>query len=329
MRYSQLGRTGIKVSKIALGSATFGVAPDPAEAERMVACAIDLGINLFDCANSYGNQARFDRPGRPPAAERDSAEEILGRALKGRRQDVVLCTKVREPVGDGLNDQGLSRRHIFQQVENSLRRFGTDYIDVYYAHHPDPTTPIEETLRAFEDLTRQGKIRHYALSTYPAWQLVEALWKADTLRIAPPACHQIPYNLGFRLLEKDVLAACDQYDVSVTVFGPLAGGAFAGGAALNREIGGHKRWGGPGFTDLQISLANQLEAIADSCGHPTPHLAIAWLLTRPAVASAIIGPEFIGELQANAGAADLVLPEDLLAAVDMVGRDLPGPLVLP
>lgn len=329
MRYSLLGRTGVRVSKVALGTATFGVAPGPDEARRMVDAALDLGINLFDCANSYGNQARFDRPGATPAHERASAEEILGAALAGRRHDIVLCSKVREPVGSGVNDQGLSRRHILQQAEESLRRLRTDYLDVYYAHHPDPDTPIEETLRAFEDLIRQGKIRYYALSTYPAWQLVEALWKSDVAGIAPPVAHQIPYNLGFRPLEKDVLPACDRHGVSVTVFGPLGGGAFAGGQALSREYGGHKRWGGPGFSPRQIDLGQRLEAIAQAGGYETPHLAIAWLLTRPAVASAIIGPESLAELQANAGAADLVLPPEVLAEVDEVGRDDGAPLLLP
>ena len=186
MRYSTLGSTGIKVSCIGLGTATFGVAPLADDAERLVGRALDLGINLVDTANSYGNQARFDRAGAPPAAARASAEEIVGRALRARRRDVVLCSKVMEPVGAGPNERGLSRRHIFDQVEASLGRLGTDHLDVYYAHHPDPATPIEQTLRAFDDLVRQGKIRYAALSTYPAWQMTEALWTADRRGFAPP-----------------------------------------------------------------------------------------------------------------------------------------------
>ena len=168
MRYSTLGSTGIKVSCIGLGTATFGVAPFESDAGRLVGRALDLGINLIDTANSYGNQARFDRTGAPPAEARASAEEIVGRALGARRRDVVLCSKVMEPVGAGPNERGLSRRHIFNQVEASLRRLGTDHLDLYYAHHPDPATPIEQTLRAFDDLVHQGKIRYATLSTYPA-----------------------------------------------------------------------------------------------------------------------------------------------------------------
>ncbi len=325
MRYSALGRTGVQVSKVALGTATFGVAPDAAGSERMVHAALDLGVNLFDCANSYGNQSRFDRTGAPPARERASAEELLGRALTGRRDRAIVCSKVCEPVGDGENDQGLSRRHIMSQAEASLRRLGTDYIDVYHAHHPDPRTPIEETLRAFDDLIRQGKIRYYALSTYSAWQVVETIWRAERLGMPPPACHQIPYNLGFRQMERDVLPVCDRYGLSATAFGPLGGGAFAGGDALDRPQGGHKRWGGPAFSDRQIYQARRLRLVADAGGHQVPHLAIAWLLTRSAVASAIIGPETEEELRINAAAADLELPPEILAAVDDVGRDVHEP----
>lgn len=320
MKYAQLGSTGVRVSKISLGTATFGVSPNPAEAERMVGRALDLGINLFDCANSYGNQARFDRPGLTPAAERASAEEILGKALRGKRQHVVLCSKVMEPVGAGVNERGLSRLHIFDQVENSLRRLGTDHLDVYYAHHPDGNTRIDETLRAFDDLVRQGKIRYYALSTYPAWQLIEALWVCDRLGLHTPVCVQIPYNLALRLPEADVLPACVRYGISATVFSPLAGGVFSGAADQPRPIVGHQRWGGPGFTPRQLELARQLQEVAAKSGHQPAALALAWLLTRPGVCSAIIGPESVTELEVTAAAGDLELSPEVLQAVNLVGE---------
>lgn len=328
MRYSLLGRTGLRVSKLALGTATFGVAPDPKEAERLVHAALDQGINLFDCANSYGNQSRFDRPGAPPAAQRLAAEEMLGRALGSKRDQVILCTKVCERVGEGVNDEGLSRRHIVAQVEQSLRRFGTDYIDIYHAHRPDPDTPIDESLRAFDDLVRDGKIRHYALSTYPAWQMVEALWHADRAGLSAPVCHQFPYNLGFRLVEREIAPACSRYGVSITAFAALGGGIFAGGDIRSRPVAGHARWGGPGFSDRQVELGRQLQCVADEAGQPPAHLAIAWLLTRPAVASAIIGPESVQELAVNLAAADLELGGDLLAAVDAIGGE-PDPILIP
>lgn len=321
MRYSQLGSTGVRVSAISLGTATFGVAPIAAEADGLIGHALDRGINVIDTANSYGNQARFDRPGAPSAAERASAEEIVGRALRGRRNDVVLCSKVMEPVGDGANEWGLSRRHILGQVESSLKRLGTDHLDVYYAHHPDGTTPIEETLRTFSDLIRQGKIRYYALSTYPGWQMMEALWKADTLGCPPPACVQVPYNFSRRAIESDVTPICTKYGISMTVFSPLAGGLFAGLSTEQLALAGHRRWGGPGFSEAQLSMAEQLQQIAQKSGQQPGALALQWLLSRPAVASLIVGAETAEQLDAAVDATELKLSSDLLDELDAIGRE--------
>jgi aryl-alcohol dehydrogenase-like predicted oxidoreductase len=318
MKYSKLGGTGVQVSRIGLGSATFGVAPDRGMAERIVARALDLGVNLFDCANSYGNQARFDRPGAPPADQRESAEEILGRALKGRRDEVLVCSKVMEPVGNGPNDRGLSRVHIFNQVERSLHRLGTDHLDIYYAHHPEPSTRLDETARAFDDLIRQGKVRYWALSTYQASEMMEALWTSERHNLHRPVCNQIPYNLAYRGAAKDLLPACARHDVSVTVFSPLAGGLLAGPAG-QREFSGHKRWGGPGFTDQELKLAGALQGVAERRGYTPASLAIAWLVAQPAVCAAIVGPESLEELEVNAQGADLQLPDDVMAEVAAIG----------
>jgi aryl-alcohol dehydrogenase-like predicted oxidoreductase len=320
MRYHPLGSTGIKVSCIGLGTATFGVAPLAEDGERLIGTALDLGINLIDTANSYGNQARFDRAGAPPVAARASAEEIVGRGIGARRREVVLCSKVMEPVGAGPNERGLSRRHILDQVETSLRRLGTDHLDVYYAHHPDPATPVDQTLRAFDDLVRQGKIRYAALSTYPAWQMTEALWAADRLGLAPPACNQIAYNLAHRGAEQDVLPACRRFGVGVTVFSPLAGGLLAGPAVRQRPIAGGKRWGAPGFSERQIALAQQLEALAGESGYPPAVLALGWLVSRPGISAALVGPETIDELQANAAAGQVELAPNLLERLDAIGK---------
>ena len=188
MEYALLGSTGVKVSRICVGTATFGVAPSERDADRVVHAALDLGINFFDTADVYGNTPVFDRPGVPSAAEREPAERILGRALAARRDDVVIATKSAGAVGPGVNDLGLSRRHIIGQVENSLRRLGTDYIDLYYAHNPDPDTALEQTLAAYDDLVRQGKLRYLALSNHPAWQLTHALWIADDRRLHAGLC---------------------------------------------------------------------------------------------------------------------------------------------
>jgi aryl-alcohol dehydrogenase-like predicted oxidoreductase len=158
------------VSTICLGSATFGVAPSAHDADLVVGAALDLDINFFDTANVYGILSVFDRPGAPPADAREPAEQILGRARTGRRDGVIIASKSCEAVGPGINQRGLSLRHIISQVEQSLRRLNTDYIDLYYAHNPDPDTPLEEALSTYDDLVRQGKLRYLALSNHPAWQ---------------------------------------------------------------------------------------------------------------------------------------------------------------
>jgi 1-deoxyxylulose-5-phosphate synthase len=323
MKYAPLGPSGIRVSCLGIGTATFGVAPLAEDADRLVGRALDLGINLFDTANSYGNQPRFDRPNAPAAAERLSAEEILGRALARRRHDVVLCSKVMEPVGPGQNDRGLSRLHIFNQVEASLQRLRSDHLDVYYAHHPDPLTPLDQTLCAFGDLVRQGKIRYYALSTFNAWQMTEVLWRSERLGVPPPVCNQISYNLSNRASEGDIIPACLRFGLSVTVFGPLGGGLLAGEEALQRPIIGSKRWGFAGFSERQLEVARRFYAIAKEWGHAPAPLALAWLTSRPAVSTAIIGPETVQELDANAAAAELELDSKLLEQLDGIGRPEP------
>lgn len=307
------------MSALSLGTATFGVAPLEGEVDRMIGRALDLGINVIDVANTYGNQPRFDRPTAPPANKRLSSEEMVGRVLGRRRRDVVLCSKVMEPVGAGVNDRGLSRRHIYQQIEESLRRLQTDYLDIYYAHHPDPDTPLEETIGAFDDLVQQGKIRYWALSTYPAAQIVEALWRADALGASAPVCVQIQYSLAIRGLEKDLIPTCAAHGLATMAFGPLAGGLLAGDAK-SRPATGHKRWGGPGYSEAQLKVASQLEELAERSGYTPALLAIAWVISRPTVASGIIGPESIDELEANVSAANLSLPGDLQAALDEIGK---------
>lgn len=320
MRYKQLGRTGVKVSSISLGTATFGVAPLEGDCDRLIGRAMDLGINMIDVANSYGNQARFDRPGAPAWTDRRSAEEIVGSAIKGRRNELVLCSKVMEPVGDGVNDRGLSRRHIVQQLEQSLRRFGTDHLDVYYAHHPDASVPIEETIRAFDDLVRQGKLCYYALSTYPGWQVVDALWKADKIGTSAPVCLQVQYNLARRDPELDVAPICLANALSLTVFSPLAGGLLAGRSKRSEAFVGRRRWGGTAFTPRETSIAEELERLAELHGYSPATLALAWLISQPVVASAIIGAEDIGELEASVSASDLAIPAEVMAALDDIGK---------
>ena len=321
MEYAVLGPTGVRVSRICLGTATFGVAPSPLDAERVVHAALDLGINFFDTADTYGASSVFDRPGAPPAADRESAEEILGRALAGRRHEVLIASKSGAPVGPGVNDRGLSRRHVLREVENSLRRLGTDYIDLYYAHYPDPDTPLEQTLATYDDLVRQGKVRYVGLSNHPAWQVTQALWVADDRRAPAPVCVQVKYSLIEREPEQELVPACLRFELSIVPYAPLHGGLLASTQVLERPIHGDKRFAGRGFADAEVEVARTVEQLGQDWGLRPYQVSLAWLLSRPAVASAIVGAETIEELTGNASAADVALEQTQLDALTALTAD--------
>jgi len=322
MKYRRLGHTGLQVSSISLGCMSYGE-PDRGahgwtlgedDSRQFIKQALDLGINFFDTADVYGSTPTFDRPGAPPASERESAEEILGRALVGRRDEVVLATKSGERRFDPA--AGLSRRYIIQQVEQSLRRLRTDRIDLYYAHFPDPNTPLEQTLAVYDDLIRQGKLRYVSLSNYPAWQVTESLWIADDRRlVSAPVAAQVMYSLLDRSAEKELTAACVRFGLSIIPYAPLHGGLLADLSVLDREIAGGKRYGGPGFTASEIAVARKLDRLAREWGLGMQQVSLAWLLSRPAVASVIVGAETVEELRANAAAADVELTQEQLDAV--------------
>ena len=325
MNYSVLGRTGMRVSKICLGTATFGVVPDPQEADRIVGAAFDLGINFIDTADVYGNMPVFDRVGAPPASEREPAEQILGRALRGRRDQVVLATKSNGITGLGVNDRGLSRRHIIRRVEESLRRMETDWIDLYYAHDPDPDTPLEETLQVYDDLIRQGKIRSVGLSNHPAWQVTRALWIADDRRLASaPVAAEVKYSLLDRAAERELAPACEQFAISIVPYSPLHGGLLADLAVLDREVSGDQRFGAPGFPSHEVAVAREVDRLAHEWGLGMHEVALAWLLARPAVASVIVGPESVEELQANASAADIRMAPEQLDTITALAVEAPA-----
>ncbi len=321
MQYSVLGTTGVKVSRICLGTATFGVAPTAQDADRVVGAASDLGINFIDTADVYGNMPVFDRPGAPAAADREPAEQILGRALRGRRDAMVIATKSNGIVGRDINDRGLSRRHIFRQVETSLRRLETDYIDLYYAHDPDPDTPLEQTLAAYDDLVRQGKIRYVGLSNHPAWQLIHALWVADDRRLNAPVAAQVKYNMIDRAAERELGPACHRFGVSIVPYAPLHGGLLADLGVLDREVSGDQRFQGSGFSDAEIALAREVDRLSRAWGLAPYQVSLAWLLSRPAVASAIVGAETLDELHANASAADVALEPAQLDALTALATE--------
>jgi aryl-alcohol dehydrogenase-like predicted oxidoreductase len=334
MEYALLGGTGLRVSRVALGTAVLGLAPLEERCGDLINAALDLGINVFDCANTYGNRSDFDRPGLPSASQRSHAEEILGRALKGVRDEVIICTKVSEPVGSGVNDGGygnldptgrgggLSRHHIMREVERSLRRLGTDHIDIYHFHHPDPDTRIEESLRAADDLVRQGKVRYLGLSTYPGWQLTEAVMAADHAQLSRPILNQVQYNMLNRVVEQEVIPAAEKLGLSISCYSPLAGGALAGTDVMNRRHSGARRWGvDQDHSPEHKDAAQQLDHLSRQWGETPARLALTWLLSRPAVATAIIGSETPEELRQSADVFGHNLDAAQLAQLDAVGRN--------
>jgi aryl-alcohol dehydrogenase-like predicted oxidoreductase len=337
VEYALIGQTGLRVSRVALGTAVFGLAPPGDSCEPLVHAALDAGINLFDCANTYGNRVSFDREGLPSASQREHAEQLLGAALKGHRDEVVLCTKVSEPVGDGPNDGGmvipglggkgggLSRYHMMREVERSLERLGTDHIDVYHLHHPDPDTAIDETLRAADDLVRQGKVRYVGLSTYNGFQMAQAVLTAEKLGLNRPVLDQVPYSLLNRWPEAEVAPGAAVLGLSLTCFSPLAGGALAGAEVMTRPYSGVKRWGVPlDYSPEQKAAAVQLEELARAWGHAPAHLALRWLMSRSPVAAAIVGPETPEELAESIGVFGVDLDAQQLDELDAIGRVEPA-----
>ena len=324
MQYSILGSTGMKVSQIALGTATFGVAPAAEQTDRLVAEAMDLGINFIDTADVYGNMPVFDRPGAPPAADREPAEQLIGKAIRGHRDKLVIATKCNGIVGHGVNDRGLSRRHVIRQVETSLRRLETDYIDLYYAHDPDPDTSLEQTLAVYDDLIRQGKIRYVALSNHPAWMVTRALWIADDRRLNAPVAAQVKYNLIERAAERELAPACEQFGLSIIPYAPLHGGLLAGLDVLERDVVGDQRFQGSGFPKSEIAIARELARLSETWGVKPYQVSLAWLLSRTAVASVIVGAETSDELIANTSAVEISLDPTQLDAITALANEPPA-----
>jgi aryl-alcohol dehydrogenase-like predicted oxidoreductase len=323
MEYRPLGQTGVQASAYCLGTAFLGSHVPVDESIRIVRRALDLGVNFVDTANTYGDR-RFvsTAPGYP--REYPLAEEVVGQALAGRRHEVILATKVCEPVGDGPNDRGLSRRHVFQQIEASLRRLGTDHVDLYYAHHSDPKTPIEETLRAFDDLVHQGKVRYAAISNFAGWQIVEALWTADRLGLNRPVCMQMNWNLLSRQAEVEQLPALARFGLGALAFASLAGGVLAAryrpGEApppgSRAEFWHDRSWNParpsstPARSEENLRRAQALAAWADERGHTASQVALAWLLGDPRLTAVISGASSVEQLEQSVRCVEIKLSQE-------------------
>jgi aryl-alcohol dehydrogenase-like predicted oxidoreductase len=312
VEYRHLGRTGAIVSPLCLGTMMFGRRgnPDHAECERIIHRALDAGINFVDTANVYSM---------------GESEEIVGKALRGCRDDVVLATKVHFAVGDGPNDQGSSRVHILREVENSLRRLQTDYIDLYQMHRPDPNTPIEETLGALDDLVRAGKVRYIGSSTFAAWELVESYWASDRYTLARFVCEQPPYSIFVRGIERDVLPVCDKYGTGVIPWSPLNRGWLAGKYRRGQEVDSQSRIArGDQFIDVidspagqkKLDLVEQLIPLAEEVGASLAQYALAWTLTNPVVTAPIIGPRTMDQLENNLAALAVRIPPEHFHRID-------------
>jgi aryl-alcohol dehydrogenase-like predicted oxidoreductase len=320
VEYRTLGRTGVKVSSHCLGTMMFGGwgNPDPDDCVRIIHRALDAGVNFIDTADVYS---------------RGESEEIVGRALHDRRDDVVLATKVYGEMGKGLNERGTSRLWIMREVEASLRRLGTDRIDLYQLHRPDLDTDLEDTLEALTDLVAQGKVRYAGTSCYPAWLLAQAHEIAGRRGLVRLACEQPPYSIFTRHIELDVLEVTRRYGMGVIVWSPLAGGWLTGKYRRGEEAPMDSRMtraqvrgsrvaqrfdlSRPG-AQRKLDLVEELLPIADKAGIPLAHMAIAFTLAHPSVTSAIIGPRTMDQLEDLLAGADVRLDEAILDAIDEV-----------
>jgi aryl-alcohol dehydrogenase-like predicted oxidoreductase len=313
VRYRNLGRTGLKVSELCLGAMMFGGwgNPDHDDSIKIINSALDAGVNFIDTADVYSQ---------------GESEEIVGKAISGQRDRLVIATKVHGPMGSDPNMAGNSRRWILQECENSLRRLGTDYIDLYQIHRPDPHIDIDETLGALTDLVRQGKVRYLGSSTFPPSQIVEAQWVAEKRGRERFVCEQPPYSMLVRGVEAEVLPVCQGYGMGVIPWSPLAGGWLSGrwrkGAG---DLTSRRAERLPARYDLslpgnqaKLEAADALGRLADQSGMTLIHMALAFVLQHPAVSAAIIGPRTAEHLDSQLGAVDVALDADLLDQIDKI-----------
>jgi aryl-alcohol dehydrogenase-like predicted oxidoreductase len=318
MEYRQLGRTGVQVSKFCLGTMIYGSKVSEEDALRQVDCALDMGINFIDSANVYGR-----------------SEEFLGKALSknGKRDRVVLATKVNVRVRrDDPNAFGNHRRHIIEQVNESLRLLQTDYIDLYYIHRPQANVPIDETLRALDDLIHQGKVLYIGCSSFPAWATVEALWASDKHRLNRFVAEQPPYHLFERVIEREILPMAETYDLAIMPWSPLANG-FLTGKYKRDDIPADARlqkgnaWHDKHYTEEAFDRLDQLRELADEKGCSLAQLAIAWVTGQPHVTSTILGASTLDQLTEQFGALDVTLTDEDRARIDEIAP--PGNSIIP
>ncbi len=309
MKHRRLGRAGLFISEIGLGGNTFGKFCDAAETAAVVHQALDLGITFIDTADSYNG-------GR--------SEEYIGQALQGRRDEAIICTKTGWDVGDGPNDQGLSYHRIIRRLDESLKRLGSDYVDVYYMHRPDPFTPMEESLRAMDDLVRAGKVRYVACSNFAGWEIAAMHGICERYGYRMPVASQSLYNILERDIENEVIPACDYFGLSVVPFAPLASGFLTGKyrqgepAPQNTRGYGNTTWQERRLTERNFRAQDALTQFAADRDHTITELALAWLLAQDSVCSVIAGATQPEQVAANARAGEWEMTLSDLAEVDEI-----------
>ncbi len=313
MQYRNLGKWGLKLSEIALGSWVTNLADSAAveTAKKTVDAAFDLGVNFFDCADAYSG---------------GEAERFLGKVLKEhRRSEYVVSSKVFFPMGRGANEWGLSRKHIKEQLETSLKNMGLDYLDLYFCHRFDPTTPIEETVQALSDLVREGKILYYGVSEWSPVQLTEAIHISKENGLVLPAVIQPQYNMTDRYIEDEMLAICEKYGLGVVPFSPLAQGLLTGKYRKGMPLpeGSRATWQADRqinrlLTEENLEKVEALLKVAEGLGVPLSVLALAWILRKKQISSVITGASKASQLTANATASGLAIPDDALEQIEKI-----------
>jgi aryl-alcohol dehydrogenase-like predicted oxidoreductase len=310
MEYRRMGRTGLKVSELCLGTMLFGSTTDEAEANRILDMSLEAGINFIDTADAYANT---------------ESEKILGRALKERRQEVILATKFFNPMGSGPNDSGMSRVYIMRALEASLKRLQTDHVDIYYIHHVDVQTPLEEMLHALDDLVHEGKIRYLACSNYEAWRLATALGTSSANELNRFECYQPQYSLVVRDIELELIPLCQYHDLGVVIWSPLAGGFLAGkynpgdlDAGVQSESG--RNLPKDYFSVHADKILEVLLEVSKELGRSPDQVALRWALEQPAITSSIVGPRTVAQFKKNLGAVGWQLDESILQRLNAISN---------
>jgi aryl-alcohol dehydrogenase-like predicted oxidoreductase len=302
MEYRHLGKAGVKVSPLCLGTMMFGGQTGAAESIRIIHQALDMGINFLDTANMYNA---------------GQSEVVVGKAIADRRHEVVLATKGRQKMGEGPNEAGGSRLHLMRELDASLKRLKTDVIDIYYYHAPDYETPIEETLRAMDDMVRSGKVHYIACSNFRAWRLCEALWTSDKLNLHAFQCVQPLYNIVNRDIEYELLPLCREYGIGVVSYSPLARGILTGkyrpgqpfpeGSRAARDDPRMKQ---AELREASIEIAQQITGYCDKKGVSPSQFALAWCLANPIVTSIVLGPRTLEQFEDNAACLNVAVTDD-------------------